>query len=124
MPVPKEQVVAVLRDSVAAVEAAEVPKDLRPIAFSKAFDQIAGIPATAAPGGSGTGNGESGGGGAAPSDAIGRIAAKLGIEAEIVERVFDVDQDGVHLTVPRSALNDAKKFAMQEIARLIAAARQ
>ena len=99
--------------------------DLRPIAFSKAFDQIAGVPAAAAPPGPGAGGSGGGGGDGAPlSDAIGRIAVKFGVEAEIVERVLDVDEDGVHLSVPRSALNDTKKVAMREVARLIAAARQ
>lgn len=38
--------------------------------------------------------------------------------------MFDVDDDGVHLTLPRSALNEKKRFAMQEVARLVMAGRQ
>lgn len=117
-----EQLVSVLRDAVAAVEAAGVPEDLRPAAFSKVFEHIVGgapsaPPSRGAPGGAEAGDIDRG-------DAVGRIATKLSLDAEVVSRVFDVDDEGVHLTVPRSALDDSKRTAMREVARLISAARQ
>lgn len=38
--------------------------------------------------------------------------------------VYDVDEDGVHLTVKRAALSDPRKSAQQEVAYLLVAGRQ
>jgi hypothetical protein len=118
---PQEHLVSALQDAVAAVDAAGVPEDLRPAAFSKAFDRISGDPPPVrdrAAHGATTPDSDR------VDDAIGRIAHKLRLESEVVGRVFDVDTDGVHLTVPRSALPSTRQDAMQEVARLIPAARQ
>jgi hypothetical protein len=119
---PPEQLVSTLRGAVAAVEAAGVPEDLRPAAFSKAFEHIAGGAPSAQAGREALGGADAGD--VDRGDAVGRIATKLGLDAEVVSRVFDVDDEGVHLTVPRSALDDSKRTAMREVARLISAARQ
>jgi hypothetical protein len=118
----QEQLVSALQDAVAAVEAAGVPEDLRPAAFSKVFEHIAGGGPSASQGRGARGGAEAGD--IERGDAVGRIATRLGLEAEVVSRVFDVDDEGVHLTVPRSALDDSKRTAMREVARLISAARQ
>jgi len=127
MAVSDSVLVRALQDSLAAVEAADIPEELRPIAFSKAFDFVTrDSPATTS---SVTGaassrtNGDRGGAGD-ESDPIATIAAKVGVDAELVSRVYDVDDEGVHLTISRSSLNEKKRFAMQEVARLIMAARQ
>ncbi len=38
--------------------------------------------------------------------------------------MYDVDEDGVHLTIKRDSLSDTKKFAQQEVAYLLVAGRQ
>ena len=111
-----EELVDLLRKAADAVDQADVPPDLRGIAYSRALDRL-GV--DAANGRNGARNGV-----VATCPQIELIAHKLGVDAERVARVVDVDDDGLHLTVPRSALPPVKLEAMQEIARLVSAARQ
>jgi hypothetical protein len=121
-----ETLVRALRQATAALEEAEVPEDLRTIAFDKAFDHLTGGGATAASGRASTPESP-----LVPENKttsaqnpIERIAAKVNVDPGLADRVYDVDDDGVHLTLPRSSLNEKKRFAMQEVARLIMAGRQ
>lgn len=111
-----------LRDVLAALDEAKVPDDLREVAFAKAFDLTAGVPAASSTSPAATP--PAGGGNADHGDPIGRIAAKLGIPPDQAGQVFDVDDDGPHLTVSPSAFDSKKRFAMQEIIRVVSAARQ
>jgi hypothetical protein len=117
-----EELVDLLRKAAEAVERADVPQDLRGIAYSRALDRL-GAAAPAGRNGSPARNGV-----AAAPDAvcreIERIARWMGVDAERVARVVEVDGDGLHLTVPRSALAPVKLVAMQEVARLVSAGRQ
>lgn len=119
-----EQLTDVLRAVVGAINDAEITEDLREIAFAKSFDFLtADAPA------------QTGRKSLVPkdpkrddpqpeSDGIAAIARKLKLEGDAVARVFDIDDDGVHLTVAHSALATQRKTAMQEVARLISAGRQ
>lgn len=53
-----------------------------------------------------------------------KIAARLDLDAAVVGRVYDVDEDGVHLTIKPNILSPTKKFAQQEITYLLVAGRQ
>lgn len=115
-----DQIVELLKEAVAAVDAADVPTDLRAAAFAVAAGRLGEGVATATP--------ESKRSDApvatADGGAVTMIASKLGIEAEDAARLFDVDEDGVHLLVARSRLGGSKKIAMQEVFQLVVAARQ
>jgi hypothetical protein len=112
-----DELVDLLRKAADAVEQADLPQDLRVIAYSRALDRLGGDLLAGL-------NGSARNGAVAICQEVEQIAGKLGVEPERVARVVDVDGDGVHLTVPRSALPPVKLEAMQEIARLVAAARQ
>ncbi len=116
----------ILRNVMASLDEANVPDDLRQVAFAKAFDLIAGVP-VALPGSPPPAllvNPPAGGSGDGRGDAIGGIATRLGITPLQAGQVFDVDGEGVHLTVSPSAFNAKKRFAMQEVIRVMSAARQ
>lgn len=108
--------------AVAAVKAAKVPKDLRVAAFNAAFYGSTATPAGTAeapkpPPPPPTSPGQQEGG-------VEKIAAKLELDAEVVGRVYDVDEDGVHLTIKPNSLSPTKKFAQQEVTYLLAGGRQ
>jgi hypothetical protein len=52
------------------------------------------------------------------------IAARLHVPVTLIERVVDVDEDGVHLIVQRRWLDTGKRPAMRQIALLSVATRQ
>jgi hypothetical protein len=119
---PSGKTVAALEAAVAAVKAAKVPKDLRVAAFDAAFYGSKATP---------VGTAETPEPPPAPSppageqaDGVKKIAAKLELDEEIVSRVYDVDEDGVHLTIKPNILSPTKKFAQQEVTYLLAAGRQ
>jgi hypothetical protein len=120
------------KDALAAMEAAQVPDDLRETAFVRALDHLLGGATVAPPAGYVEARDESpvgrvaDGGTAAVGgdDAIGRIARRLHVDRAVAGRVFDVDDEGVHLLVPRSRFDAAAKTATQEVATLIVASRQ
>lgn len=106
----------------AAVKEAKVPKDLRVAAFNAAFYGSNSIPAESpqapaqAPASSPPMEDE--------SDPIGTIAQKLEMDSSSVGLVYDVDEDGVHLTMKRDSLSSTNKVAQQEVTYLVVAARQ
>ena len=122
---PNEKVVKLLRDAVAAVDEANVPSDLRASALRIAADRLAGdaptsagsrIKPTAPKASSSFAN--------TTTEPLDKIAGKLGLDVANVARVFEVDENGVHLLVARRALNSSKLIAMQEVAQLVIGARQ
>lgn len=52
------------------------------------------------------------------------IAQKLEVDSAPVSLVYDVDEDGVHLTLKRDSLSSTNKVAQQEVTYLLVAARQ
>ncbi|MDQ6775854.1 MAG: hypothetical protein M3071_06475 [Actinomycetota bacterium] len=127
---PSRALPEVLKEVLAALDQANVPEDLREVAFAKAFDHAAGAASAASPTGpasaasppatTGTGGDQA----ADRAGAFARIADKLAITTEQAAHVFDIDEDGVHLTVPHSAFDSKKRTAMQQVMRIVAAARQ
>jgi hypothetical protein len=117
-----KKTVAALEAAVAAVKEAKVPKDLRVAAFNAAFYGSNSVPAenpkapARAPAQSPSVEDE--------SDRIGMIAQKLEVDSAPVSLVYDVDEDGVHLTVKRDSLSSTNKVAQQEVTYLLVAARQ
>lgn len=117
-----QKTVAALEAAVAAVKEAKVPKDLRVAAFNAAFYGSNSTPAESpqtparAPASSPPMEDE--------SDQIGTIAQKLEMDSSSVGLVYDVDEDGVHLTMKRDILSSINKVAQQEVTYLVVAARQ
>ncbi len=112
----------VLREAAAAVAAADVPEDLRSVAFGKAVDLIVGVPPA---GDETTGKRE------APDEETGssddplqKIATRFETDLELIDESFEVEDDEPKLTMSRSKLASSKKGATKQIALLVAAARQ
>jgi hypothetical protein len=118
---PSGKTVAALEAAVAAVKAAKVPKDLRVAAFNAAF--YGGNPTQAGKLGTPTSLAPSPPAGD-QSGGVEKIAAKLDLDSALVGLVYDVDDDGVHLTVKRDSLSSTNKIAQQEVTYLLAAGRQ
>jgi len=116
----KNGVQKILHDAQEAVEAAGIEKELRPVAFDKAVDFLAG---TTARGLTDAGDGPEGGKGAV-GDKAAALAKKIHVDPDKVARVFEFEDEDVALTIKRSALSKDKAGATQELALLYAAARQ
>lgn len=121
---PKE-VVEKLRAAVAAVEEAKVPKDLRVAAFTAALTGLPTVSSSSDPHKSdGPRSEPSARASVDTAHGVQQIADKLEIGQAQAGTVYDVDEDGVHVTVKRSSFNQTKKFAQQEVTYLVVAGRQ
>jgi hypothetical protein len=115
-------IVEALKRAVAAVEAAGVPDDLREAAFKAALGDVP-VAATQQSSASSSAGPPSAGNQAAKGSSA-ALAQSLKIDIEAVDQIYDVDEDGVHLVIQRSRLDETKKKAQQEIAYLALAARR
>jgi hypothetical protein len=109
-----------LKRAAAAVSAAELPEGLQAAAFSVVAQHLVGGPP--APAAALSREAEH-----PPADLQGSfelLARRLGVEAAALGRVFELDDEGVHLLIPRQALPETKQQAMVEVAYLIIASRQ
>jgi hypothetical protein len=119
-----EMIANVLRSAHQAVEAAEMPEDLRIPAFETAaallqpFDGASSQVPVGAP------NPSLGVPPAGDSPAVAKAAQKLRVQKSLLSRVLDFDQDGVHVIVQRSKLAKTKAEAIQQVATLVVAGRQ
>jgi hypothetical protein len=125
MPQREKKIEEILREAAAAVAAADVPEDLRSVAFGKAVDLIVGIP-TASDTGAKVGErprrqqrqvGSTG-------NLLELISGKFEAEIEVIDEAFEVEDGVPQLTIPRSKLPNAKKAATKQTALLVAAGRQ
>jgi hypothetical protein len=115
----------ILTEAREAVDAAEVPEDLRALAFEKAIDLLAGTVQAVNGAAAASGDETSRDGAAAGFDQrLVKIAQRLGVDVPKLAYVYDLDQDDVTLVVPRSKLHSTKAIATREVALLYAAARQ
>ena len=122
---PRKTLIEALKD----VEEANVPEDLREVAFTKAFELRAST-LTTGPGDSGGGSQSgqthdqlrSAGGG--DSDPLSKISAKLGIARETVSEVFSVQDGTLELVIGAGKLPGPSKPATKELALAVAAGRQ
>lgn len=117
-----------VEDVLAAVDVADVPDDLRPVAFGKAVDLITGISPTGRDAANPAERSErpkKQDQDPAPSgDPLEKIAIKFGIETDVVDEAFEVEEGTPKLTIPRPKLAKSTNAATKEIALLVAAARQ
>jgi hypothetical protein len=114
-----------IREAAEAVAAADVPDDLREVAFSKALDAKLGLGVGAPSAGSGGGtSGASGHTTESTTDAIVKIARKCNVATDQVDKVLEEDGDAIHITASRSKFAQSQKQGMQQVALLISAARQ
>lgn len=124
MPRTEDEVAEAISASLRILEATSVPEDLRSLAFEKAFAALT----ASDPGVDGQGASRPAAHPGAKEDgqgsAIGRVASKLGLDPTLVDRVLDFDEDGVHITVPRSRFAKQKSAAIHQVASVVVAARQ
>jgi hypothetical protein len=109
-----------LRDALTAVQDAGVPDELRHTALALAYLDLKANRGRD-PEDANAAAGSQSGGGAGPAN---RLAAKLGVARDTVDRVYDFDDDGPHLVVSRRALSSSKAAAMRQVGQLVVAARQ
>lgn len=121
----------VLREAEAAVDAAGVAQDLRPVAFGKIVDHLLSSKETKPSAASGDTSTDVWTQSAdmpkitETSDTLERVATKLGVDRQLVEDTFHVDDaDDVKLSLAPSQLDSMDQKAQQELALLIAAASQ
>jgi hypothetical protein len=113
----------VLREAAAAVEAAELPDDLRSAAFAKAVDLIAGTKEPGAQSTTSTAETE-------PRkmsndrELLSKIAERLEVDPELVSEAFAIEDGEPSLAVARTKLANTDQGAAKQIALLVAAARQ
>jgi hypothetical protein len=122
------QLAEALKQAVAAVDEAKVPKDLREIAFKAALSgmnvgtsedqEINPIPPD------GGGGNAGGSGDQSFGDLIDKLARKLKCDLESAKLVFEFDEDDAHLLIAASDLDSKSAVAQQEVALLVLAARQ
>jgi hypothetical protein len=113
--------VDLLKQAVAAVDEANVPQDLREIAFTKVLELLQGnsdspqarnvqfIPGKAAD---------------LEPKALSQIASKIGIEPDLLDRVFEEGEDGLIFSGDAKALGSTKAKMVQGIVLLILAGRR
>ena len=124
-----ETTTKILRDAADAVSAAGLPDAFEAVAFGKAVDLIAGAagPAgTVASGRDGSRDLTTGRVGAVGTsdDKLLSIANALGIDPEVVRETYHLEDEEIGLSITSSQLDSQVGRAAQEIALLVAAARQ
>jgi hypothetical protein len=117
-----ESLAKAFRSARDAVDAADLPADLRVAAFEKALATLLGDAPVSGPADQAGNGGSAGPGEVAP--AAKNVAARLRVDEQEVTRVLEFDDGAVHILVPRSSLPKAKSEAIQQIALLVAAGRQ
>jgi len=109
-----------MEQAYSAVEAANLPADVRAAAFSVVLEHILGVEE---PTGSAARSSHTGVGDTVP-DAFASMAAKIGVDLTAVQRAFEIVDDKPVLTAPRSRLPKAKGPASRTIAVVLVAANQ
>lgn len=121
----RNRLTAALSAALDAMGDAKVPSDLREIAFAKSIDFVLSDGfVSSASGIKKQTNPDPAAAGGSVASGVGKIAMQLGVEDDLVERVFEVDGDDIHVVVARKALANTKRGAQKEIAYLVTAARQ
>lgn len=125
MSATRGDIAAVLKEAADTVGSADLPGDLRPVAYAKLLDYMLSGHLVDAPidppasvpriGRQPTATG---------SGPLAALSSKLKLEPSTLERYFEFDDEGVHLLMPRSTLDSNKKGATSEVTYLVAAALQ
>lgn len=122
----QDDVKKVLAAAAKAVDDANVPQELRSLAFERAIDLLSRSSATppAAPGGQHSGT-ETDALQSHPAESpLNRVAARLRLQRDAIEAVYTENGAEVEVSVPTDRLSAKKSTATREIAVLVAAARQ
>lgn len=109
----------ILAAALAAVDEADVPSDLRAVAFGKAVDLVSAESSRASSENQSGGNVEENDG-----DVLGRLAVRLKIPRAVLEDVYYYEEGSIRLSVPTPRLARNKNAATREIALLVVAGRQ
>ncbi|MBV9311807.1 MAG: hypothetical protein JOZ73_13330 [Solirubrobacterales bacterium] len=126
----REEIAEKLKEAAAAVDAADLPEDLRAVGFQRALDAVGltaepGSPQPESPAADLPGRGP--GRGPAETDGlIARMSARLGIEVAVLSEIYE-DVDGqLRLIIGPAMLPDRtrKAAAMRHVALLVAVGRQ
>lgn len=118
-----KKVEEILRQAADAVAAADLPKEVQSVAFGKAVDLIAGVPAEIQPRHGAKGKSQNREADD-PDDPLQKIATRLGVDRELLDETLEVEDGAVSLTIARSKLASQKTKGTKQIAVLVAAARQ
>ncbi len=104
------------------VEQADLPADLRPTAFQKAFDSLMGSASPAASPYAGIPAKQDAG--SVASGGLEATAQKLSLPLEVVAEVFDISDGTLDVVVGFSRLADGDAAGTKQLAVLVAAGRQ
>jgi hypothetical protein len=121
MPDKSNPLADVLTEAAQTVAEAKLPKHLEEVAFSKVVDRLLGV--TPPPASSET-QAQRSTRKIGPTTPLTGIASKLGIDADVAERVFELEDDQVHILVAPKTLASNMRKATQELAYLVASSRQ
>jgi hypothetical protein len=116
-----QEIVAKLSAAQNIVNAADIPSDLRAVAFWQAFQALeGGILGTEE--GSLIQRDES----ADENDLLAKCARRLNVSHDVVSAIFEQEGEGLQLIVPKGKLpnSNSKAASMRDIALLVAAGRQ
>lgn len=120
-----------LRAAVAAVEAANVPSDLREAAFTRTLDVLLGDSPEPisldrdSEGRDRAGHGTRRSGGEQDGEpGLDALARRLQIDRRAAEAIYDVDDDGLHIVISPTRLADSVRAATDQIARLVVVGRK
>lgn len=116
-----------LKAALQAVEDANIPTDLRAIAFTKAIDVLSGSDDTTVRSSGKAENGGGGGGGGGPateSDRLKKIADALSVPQERIEMLFVEHDDELQVAADPARLGSSMKDRAKSVALLVAAGRQ
>jgi hypothetical protein len=117
------EVVDILRAARDVVATAEIPEDLKGVAFAKAVDLLSArsghagdvLPGKLAPANMGSGQ---------SVHSVTAVSRKLGLEVSMLENVYDLTDDAVTVVIPRSRFPEQKGPATKLLALMLAAGRQ
>lgn len=114
----------VLKAAAREVDEADIPDDLRVVAFSKAIDLLT---ATGPVHGMRAGDGaqaKSASMDSGDDELLRKIASKLGLDIEVVSEAYYFEDGELQLNIPAVRLDSRKAPAMKQLALLVAAGRQ
>ncbi len=119
-------VVDMLRAAVEAVDEAQVPEDLRPVAFGKAIDLLvaSGDPDAGPRTLVGAGGRTPLGGGIAQSTRLQPIAEGLGVSGDRIEMIYTEHGDALQVVADPEEMGSSTKERTKSVALLLAVGRQ
>lgn len=112
----------ILKSALEAVEAAEIPSDLREAAFLQAIEMLRAGAADQ----SGKGDHNGGGGDGAPTESprLKKVAVALGVPYDRIETLFVEHEDSLQVAADPAVLGSSTKERAKGVALLLAVGRQ